>query len=195
MICTRELKKTKTTFVGQDDKRAGYLAASHLLDYDIGNIAYVGGYKNTATHKDRLRGIREALREKNLSLPRSMVVPGRPVSEAGKNITKKLLAKNKNVEAIIAYNDIVAVGAYIAIQAAGRKVGKDISVIGFDNVPISQALMPQLTTIALYPRKIGKTCTDKIIAMLDKPETKLVRHLIEPKLLVRGSVAQKKPWQ
>lgn len=193
VLCVRDIKDAEASFVGQDDVLAGQIAANHLIENDLRHIAYVGGLSNTKTHRDRLKGIRRAFKKLGMSLPREMVLPGKPDSASGEAITAELLGQHRLCEAIIAFNDYVAIGAYSAIQASGRKVGQDISVVGFDNIPIGSALMPPLTTVELHPRTIGKKSAEALISSLSpEPDLRPSRLLIEPRLIVRKSTARKR---
>ena len=111
-------------------------------------------------------------------------------SQEGYVMTQKLLALKDRPTAIFAYNDRMAFGAYEAIQENRLEIGKDISVIGFDNQPdIANALRPGLTTIQLPHYEMGKVATDLLINELKNSESDEPKeHQIDCPLVIRDSV-------
>lgn len=190
VTCVRDIKDDRSSFFGQDDVKAGELVARHLADKGIRRIAYVGGYADTHIRRDRLKGVRRELRRRGLKLPGKMEFPCRPDLEWGELTAAGVIDTHRDIEAVIAHNDNVAVGVYRAVQSAGRRVGRDYSVVGFDNVPVTSALMPPLTTVELNPRTIGRRSVEALIGMLENPGSGPVRELTEPVLVERGSVVR-----
>lgn len=189
VICVRDINDPSADFVGADDETAGYLAARHLIDTGIVEFGFVGGHEGSKTWAGRLQGIRRALGEVGKSIAAEHIIPTSPTNEGGETATKRLLETNPNCCAAICFNDYVAFGAYAALHLAGRLVGVNYSIVGFDNLPQSSSLLPALTTVDLFPRKIGRhaaaTLLEKVRGVGGEPR----RYLVEPRLVARHSVA------
>ena len=104
----------------------------------------------------------------------------------------ELLESDQPPTAIVGLNDDTANGAYLAAYAKGLRVGVDLSVVGFDNIPQAASLVPGMTTVELFPRRLGKECATMLAGLLDQPETKLTPLHVAPVLIERGSVGPAK---
>jgi len=97
------------------------------------------------------------------------------------------LPGERRPDAVAAFNDAMAVGAMQAIQEAGLRVGADLAVTGFDDLPMTRFLSPPLTTVRLPVAEIGAQVITLLIAILKDKVTDLQHVLIEPELVVRQS--------
>jgi DNA-binding LacI/PurR family transcriptional regulator len=103
----------------------------------------------------------------------------------------KLLQSGQQVEAVFAFNDMMAIGAYKAAQERGLEIGKDISIIGYDNLELSKYITPTLTTVNQPSYELGLKAAGLLIDHLEnKSELPKVIEM-EPTLIVRQSVADK----
>lgn len=141
-------------------------------------------------YRDRLSGWRDAHIENNINYNDSFIVQPKSNEEnAGYIEAKKLLKKNKKIDAIFCASDEIAMGSYQAIKEAGLKIPNDISVIGFDNSRISELVKPKLTTVQLPYSEM----TQKAIKHIIDPQ-KFNDHfniLVESPLIKRESVKTK----
>lgn len=190
VVCVRDIGDPDGGFLGADDTRAGRMAVRHMLENGHRNLAFVGGYAHTETWRRRLAGIHSDIDAFGAGNVVIREFPGRPAIEFGHQATNRLLREKSGLTGLVCFNDAVAVGSYQAALSAGVKIGADISVIGFDNIPLAGALLPGLTTIDLFPRSLGRICADLIIdrSSAEKP-SKPTTRLISPVLVERGSVA------
>jgi len=188
VVCVRDLGDDGADFVGVDDHYAGFLAAQYLIDCGIDCFGFIGGYDNTKIWRDRMDGINAALAVAATPLDRGLVKPCSPTREHGATAMGELLQDRPDCRAAICFNDYVAQGAYTAVHLAGKVIGMDYSLVGFDNLPLSSSLMPSLTTVDTYPREIGRLSALALLEALrlDKPNPR--RHLVEPCLVIRNSV-------
>lgn len=189
LTCVRDVEDPMRDFVGTDDIRAGNLAAEHLLARGHREIAFVGGAPELSPWRGRLSGIREALVKQGLSMRETLVRTGPPTRQFGETVGIELLRNNPEVTAIIAYNDLVAGGVFVAARQLGRTIGSDISVMGFGNVPESVNLAPPLSTVEGYPRAIGRRAAQLLLAAMEHETAECQRVLLTPKLIERDSVA------
>jgi DNA-binding LacI/PurR family transcriptional regulator len=102
---------------------------------------------------------------------------------------QELLALEDRPTCVFTPDDFSAVGAYHAVQEAGLRVPEDISIVGYDGIPVSQALYPKLTTLMQDTKQIGRKAAEELIALIETPKTTLIeKYLIMGKLLEGGSV-------
>ena len=195
VVCVREIGGA-ASYVGLDERKAGEIAAGHLVDTGNPGFAFVGGFTDTSTYVSRLEGVRKAAKRGGVPLDDGMVSPCAPTAAAAEYTVARLLERHPGCDAILAYNDQVAIGAYAALQAAGRRIGEDFSVVGMDNVGICSALMPPLTTVDMHASEIGRRTSKELLASLDqgldtaagrpaRPEVSVRPELVERRSVVR----------
>ncbi|MBN9552665.1 MAG: LacI family DNA-binding transcriptional regulator [Alphaproteobacteria bacterium] len=189
VIAVRDVEDLQADYVGADDRRAGYLAASHLFEAGLERFAVVGGLDHTRTWQDRLDGIKAAVAERGAELDEALVFRCAPTRENGTEIVNRIIRDFPECHAAICFNDYIALGAYAALHGSGRRVGEDFSIIGIDNVPLGQSLLPPLTTVELYPRGIGGRAARLLLDRMQDGRGEPDHSLIEPRLVARQSVA------
>lgn len=174
---------------------AEYLGARKAIDFLVSKghkrIAHITDGNNDYASPQRLRAFLDVLNEKQIQIDEKLILktPGSDTHE-GYIATKKLLVLGNRPTAIFAYNDRMAFGAYEAIQEAGLEVGKDISVIGFDNQPyFAAALRPALTTVQLPHYEMGAWAAQRLLEQFKNSEpTDSIQNQIDCALIVRDSV-------
>lgn len=195
VLCVRDAGDLSADFIGFDNHQAGVIAAEHLISQGHSNIAFVGGTPVNENHKRRVEGVSDAMAKADLTLPRSHILTGSEIRRFGAEATAKLLSGDDEFSAIVCFNDHVALGAYEALHKAGRtigqpvgsKVGREIGVIGFDNLPDGASWSPPLTTVELYPRAIGARSAKALLGAIKDPGADAERVYLAPKLVVRQS--------
>ena len=172
-----------------DDFGGSVLLTRYLVSSGHKKIGVVAGKDKNLHTVERLKGYREALEELGGEYDDRLVLFGDWERESGKICAKKLL--KKGVDTIWCMNDLMAAGAYDAIIEAGLKVGKDISVFGFDNREISEYLYPKLSTCELPLEEIGNSCARLMIREIEdesfRNEPEMVIS-VPCKLVLRESV-------
>ena len=138
-----------------DNKQGGRDAAQHLLDLGHRDIAVISGPAQLLTVRHRLEGATDALADAGVPLPENAIVPGDFSREGGRLATLQLLEQAPKTTAIFALNDLMARGVLMALESLGRKVPEEISVIGFDDLPVAEDTSPRLSTIRLPLEEIG----------------------------------------
>ena len=167
-------------------KAVNYLFQNNLTKIPIilSSDTWMKGYK------DRLSGWRDAHTENNIDYKDSFIFqPKSNLENGGYLETKKLLKKNKKIDAIFCTSDEIAMGSYQAIKEVGLKIPKDISIIGFDNSRISELVKPKLTTVQLPYSEM----TQKAIKHIIDPQkfNDNFNILVESPLIKRESVKTK----
>jgi LacI family transcriptional regulator len=128
-------------------------AVDHLVQIGRKRIAFISGEANVLASQQRFEGYRQALRRHGLAFDDAWVSYGQFNAESGSRQVERLLRLDRVPDAIMAGNDLLALGAIRAIQAARLRVPEDIAVVGVDDIPLASLITPKLTTLRL-PRSL-----------------------------------------
>jgi LacI family transcriptional regulator len=175
------------------------LAVEHLYKLGHRRIAFIRGPKLLADSVQRWRGIREFAATSGLKIDPRLAVDlpnlADPMNgfEAGYKKTMELLETGHSFSAILAFDDVTALGAINALCAAGRRVPEQCSVIGFDDTTPAAVCTPSLTTVRQPMESLGTAAAQLILetsaAMSGKMEFVASHRLLAPELVVRQSTA------
>lgn len=168
-----------------DNYLGGRLAAEHLLELGHTRAAVIAGLAHASTGIDRPAGFVDRYREAGIEVPESHVVYSGLDSTGGHVAAERLLQMQPRPTAFFAVNDFAAVGAAGAIRDHGLKVGRDIALIGFNNMPITQELEVPLTSIDSSPHEMGRLALGVLVKRLAGEEGAHARTV--PRLVVRAS--------
>ncbi len=147
-----------------DNLRGGFLAGKHLIDLGHTAIAHLTGPRTHGNFNDRTKGLLEAVRCAKRKIPAPIVMHGYQGEQGGYELTQRLLADRRGVTAIFAGNDAMALGAIRAIAEAGLRIPDDISLVGFDDVPVAAIVHPALTTIRVPKYEMGRAAVEILLA-------------------------------
>jgi LacI family transcriptional regulator len=175
-----------------DDRGGVQLAVEHLVELGHRRIAHVGAPQTHSTGRIRLAGFRAGMRRAGLQFPPGHVQFGRAITiEEGARVGAALLAEHPEVTAIVAGNDLMALGCYDALRAAGLRCPEDVSVIGFNDMAFADRFDPPLTTIHFDHYEMGAAAVDVLMRRLRSadPVPAAVRLELETRLVVRASTA------
>jgi DNA-binding LacI/PurR family transcriptional regulator len=178
-------------FVGSDNRRAARIGANHVLDQGHRKVAVVSGPKALWTAEQRLAGYREALVAHGVNPDQVPVVAGDYREESGRAAAAKLLGvpESDRPTAILAANDLMAVGVLQYCLTNGIGVPEQVSIIGFDDIPISSLVSPGLTTMRQPAHEMGRTAAEILLSYLAGEEPVRSSVTLEATLVVRGTVA------
>ena len=144
-----DLSFANLSSVTSDDTLAASMAIEGLLELGHRDVAVIGGHRDySETVRLRHRGCQQAFREQNIPFEERQYETARFTFEGGYRAAKVLLERNPKITALFAMSDVMALGAIRALADAGKRVPEDISVIGFDGLPIGEYTLPRLSTIA-----------------------------------------------
>lgn len=177
--------------VDLDQIQAAQQATQHLFTCGWRRIATISGPQNQIAGQDRLKGYRLALAACGLTFDPTLVVNG-DFTEAGGYAAMRSLLPSRP-EAVFAANDMLAAGAYRALQEAGLKIPEEIAIVGFDDLPIASQLAPPLTTIRQPIHRLGQLAVERLIEILREPETPARQTILPPELLIRASCGNTLP--
>jgi LacI family transcriptional regulator len=173
-----------------NDSRGGARAARHLAELGHHRIAFISGPDTFRSSHERGRGFAEGLAEHGVTLDPAYIRRAAYTYESGVEAATELLALPQRPTAIFAGNDEMAIGVMKAARDAGLRVPEDLSIVGFDDLPMASRVWPNLTTVRLPIRDMGRMAAEKLTARsrgLD-PAT-LIQPEVDPSLVVRDSTA------
>ena len=173
-----------------DNQQGAYLATRHLLARGHREIAFIcSNLTQVADGHERLAGYQRALQDFDLSFDEQLVASAFPNEDGGNEAMSHLLGLNHSFTAVLAYNDVMAAGAIGLLLDSGFEVPHHMSVVGFDDVVITQYLRPRLTTVHYPIAEMGRTAARLALQILDhQPTLKPEALYFTPRLVVRNSV-------
>jgi DNA-binding LacI/PurR family transcriptional regulator len=153
--------------IGSDNTQGGYDVTRHLLAQGRRHLAFLG---HATTHYpeffDRFRGYERALMESQLPTSSSLQVDAITTEEAGFQAAKELLSRGVQFDAIVAASDLIAIGALRALQESGLEVPRQVSVVGFDDIPAASLANPPLTTVMQDTRRAGELLVETLLRQI-----------------------------
>lgn len=148
-----------------DNITAAHTAVSYLINRGHTRIGLIAGQRGPG--QLRTLGYRQALAEHKLPLEENLICSGDFAEEGGYHGMQKLLELSPRPQAIFAVNDLMAMGALIAIREAGLSVPDDVAVMGFDDIPTAKLVNPPLTTITQFQEQLGRRAAEMLLERLD----------------------------
>lgn len=175
-----------------DYELGGYLATRHLLDLGHDRIGCITGPTQFSSSTERLDGYRQALHEAGRSVDPTLIVPGDFRIRGGEAAMLALLKLDHPPSAVFAFNDLMAIGAMQGARIHGLQVPAEMSIVGFDDIPLAEALYPTLTTIAQPISEIARVVMMILLGQVQGgagvPAPKAFnRVVLKPSLVVRAS--------
>jgi LacI family transcriptional regulator len=190
VIVDEDVPGVKAGRVFCENERGGYLATKHLLDHGHRRIGFIGGPDTLLSTRERYAGFCAALNEAGLRVPKPWVRFGAYANEFGREVAEQFLSCQEPPTAIFASSDYTALGVLSAVDAMGKNVPEDLSLIGFDDMPMSEFLHPPLSTIRQPMREMGIESTKLLLQKIsgEEVDSPLIRLKVE--LIERKSVAK-----
>ncbi|MEG1991126.1 MAG: LacI family DNA-binding transcriptional regulator [Christensenella sp.] len=158
-------------------------AVKYLCNNGCKKIAYIKGLDEYDATAERFSGYALGLKECGLSLDNLLVESAEFTMEGGRNATRLLWEKKP--DAIITATDMLALGALDFMEAEGVRVPQDVSIIGFDNIPLCIWSRPRLSTISQNQEKVGETAVQQLLARLSEPQKEAVELILNGELILR----------
>jgi DNA-binding LacI/PurR family transcriptional regulator len=182
-LVNRTSSDTRVASVSPDNERAGFMLAQHLLNQGYREIGFLG-YTPSSSNATRLEGVRRCLASAGLA-PRVFEADA-PTAAAGERACSSILFGPERPQALICYNDLIALGFLKEARSLGVALPEGIAVCGFDNISHGEYAWPALTTIDIQSERLGELAMLRVLDTLaGKPPEAPV--LLEPRLIVRES--------
>lgn len=173
-----------------DDALGMRLVVDHMVAQGHERIAYVGGPPTLSTGHMRNEGFEEAMRAANRRIEPELIVHADAFrEESGRDAAHALMAKALPFTALIAANDLLALGCLDALEEAGLDCPRDVSVTGFNDMPFLERAVPALTTVRIAHYHMGTQAAELILALARDEDIPIQRILLEPELVTRTSTA------
>lgn len=173
--------------VDEDSEYGMRLIVDHLVKLGYRRIAFIAAPEELMFTHYRNKGFFDGLDEHQLTIEDELIVTGDLTQRGGYAQAKKLLAVEPRPEAIVASNDLMALGAISAAQESGLTVGEDIAITGFDDTPLAEHTHPSLTTVHQPVYKIGGMVTDMLIHRIQGEPLENKQVILKPSLVIRQS--------
>ena len=183
------------TNVVLDHALAAELTLNHLYALGHRNIAFMRGQTFSSDSDERWKGLVAVAKRLGIEIkPELVVTLDRDMSspELGYPVVQQLLGTRLPFTALVAFNDISAIGSIRALQDFRLSVPGDVSVIGFDDINIAKFTLPSLTTINQPLAEIGRTATQCLLNRLHETATSRDEITVEPTLVIRESTGPAK---
>ena len=179
-------------YVDVDNTGGARAGVAHLLERGRRRIATVTGPLDMMAGQDRLEGYRSALTDAGLGVEESLVEAGDFSEASGQRAMRALLAREPDLDAVFAANDLMAVGAMRALREAGRRVPDDVAVVGFDDSPLSRVTDPPLSTVRQPTDEMGRRMAELLLRLIATDDDgagggEQLRPVLPTELVVRSS--------
>jgi LacI family transcriptional regulator len=175
------------SFVDEDGYYGMQLVAEHISSLKHEVIGCITPHPDLAFTEKRLAGLRDGLKKFNISLDPSYIKQGDLTQKSGFELGSALLDLPVKPTAVVACNDLMAFGVMSAVQERGLVVGEDVSVTGFDDIPMSEFVHPPLTTVHQPVYEIGRRVCEMLVGMIRDEARERQQVLLKPNLVVRQS--------
>ncbi|MFI5889895.1 LacI family DNA-binding transcriptional regulator [Actinoplanes sp. NPDC051513] len=191
VLVNRRVDGLELPSVSADDDAGIALAVAHLVELGHTRIAHLSGPQQTSTGLNRARAFRHAMIDNGLADDPALTVECGYWSETeGAQALRSLLDSGAEFTAIVAGNDLIALGCYDVFAERGISCPEQISVVGFNEMPFLDKLRPPLTTVAIPHYEIGGEAARLLLDTIEEPDRHPRSVLMNPSLVIRASTAR-----
>jgi len=192
VLVNRRVDSDALPAVTGDDHEGIRLAVEHLVRLGHRRIAHVAGSQSLYTGWSRHQGFLDAMRSEGLEADPDLIVysQGFTVREGGR-CCGELLERGREFTAVVAGNDLLALGCYDALEQRGLRCPEDVSVVGYNDMPFVDRFRPPLTTVRVPHYELGATAAALMLEQLRGRDLPPRQLLLAPELVVRGSTASR----
>ena len=171
-----------------DDRDGAHLAVEHLVSLGHTRIAHLGAPQTISTGSERLKGFLEAMKTVGLEVDDDLVLLGEALRDyEGARLCRELLSAGTPFTAIVAANDLMALGCFDALNERGLSCPDDVSVVGFNDMPFAARFSPPLTTVRVPQYEMGVAAAELLLERIGDAGAPPKERLLAPSLVVRGS--------
>ena len=189
VVCLDRLPRDWTgDSVTTNNVAGAYSAASHLTGLGHRRIAAISGPLHLTNSQDRVKGFKRAMTKAGFTVPPEYLKETTFDRAGGYAQTKVLLSLRSRPTAILAFNDLIALGALLAIHEARLRCPEDISLIGYDGLDLTETTTPQISSVYQSPYQIGVEAVHLVLERLANKQGKPHRVVLKTELKIRDSV-------
>lgn len=197
VLVNRRLEGSGLRTVAVNDYLGARLAVNHLIGLGHSRIAHLGGPQDLSTGHERRRGFVDAMRAAGIEPDPSLMPAGSAFIESeGARLCAQVLDLASPPTAVVAGNDLMALGCYELFADRGVRCPERISVVGFNDMPFAEWFNPPMTTIRIPHYAVGSRAAELVLALLRggfSAGAGEAQILLEPELIVRGSTSGPDP--
>ena len=191
VLVNRRVARTDIPSVTSDDVSGVAVAMRHLADLGHRRIAHLAGPQDLSTGVARLRAFRQALEDHGLANEPALVATCAEWTQAaGAEAADRLFDSAAGFTAVLAGNDLLALGCYDALARRGLRCPEDVSVVGFNDIPFIDRFSPPMTSVRIPHYEIGAEAARLLLEELREPGRHPRSIVLPPKLCVRGSTTR-----
>jgi len=190
VLVNRRIDHLQTATVLVDDAKGATDAVRYLLQLGHRHIGLLAGPPASHSGRARLKGYRQAMRAAVDEVPQHWQKHCAPQVEGGRNAALELLRRAPELTALLAYNDLVAVGAMRACIEMGRHLPQDCAIVGCDDVPLAALVSPALTTVHIPTYNLGQRSMELLSGMMSDEADEPRPIIVSPHLVIRDSSGQ-----
>jgi len=178
-----------------DHNLAAHVALDHLQKLGHSEIAMIKGQDFSSDTEIRWRALHRVAKQLGIAIRDQLTIQldgDSPSPEIGYRVTRKLLARGESFTALVAFNDISAIGAIQALRESGKRVPEDVSVVGFDDIQSASYQNPGLTTVRQPLRQMGVVAAETLLERISNPGKNSIATevVLKPEFVVRGTTAR-----
>ena len=190
VLVTRGTDRAVLPLVTSDDASGIDAAITHLVERGHCRLAYLAGPPELSTTVARREAFTASVARHGLD-PAGVTVCSCAAYTVGAAapVARELLAMHPSVTAIVAGNDMIAIGCLVALEGAGLSCPADVSIVGFNDMPLVDRLTPALTTVAIPQHEIGAAAASLLVEVIDGRSHDAAPLLLPTRLVVRGSTS------
>jgi LacI family transcriptional regulator len=188
VIVNRAVPGLADRCISLDNRRGGYHATKLLLQHGHHEIAYISGPLQWHDAAERLAGHKRALAEAGLDLDAQLLYEGDFLESGGAAGLAQLLERRVPFSALACANDEMAVGAMAVARTRGLNIPADLSIVGFDNAPISRYVHPKLATVDYPIAEMSRMAATWVLRNVYGDDGAGLQHMFEPAVIERESV-------
>ena len=166
-VVSEELSFPNLSMVGVDDRAAAYQAVTHLIAQGHRRICVIGGPPSSHPSKMRRLGAQQAMEDNGIVFDPQLYGLSSYNFESAYNTMNSLLARRARFTALFAMSDVIAIGAIRALASAGYRVPEEVSVIGFDGIPMSRYCVPALASMVQPTGELALRCVELLIHQIE----------------------------
>ena len=191
VLVNRSEQVARLSAVVSDDAAGMRLAVDHLVELGHRRIAHIAGPLEHSTGFLRKAGFMQALAAHGIDAASAPIeVAGTYTREHGRAAAERLLQRHREVTAVVAANDLLALGVYDALRELGRECPKDVSVVGHNDMPLVDLVQPALTTVRISHFEMGRQAADLLEQAIQDTAGAIRNVVLQPVLVARNSTAR-----
>ncbi|MEE4165102.1 MAG: LacI family DNA-binding transcriptional regulator [Desulfocapsaceae bacterium] len=187
VLIARNIEGVKLDFVGNDGVLAIHMATTHLINLGHKKIAMVGGNQHTSVSRNRRAGFAKAMEENGLPVSNSVYYDCSISPQGGEEAITAILSLKSPPTALVCFSDLIALGVLSGLHRRDLTPGKDMAVVGCDDIEEADRGYTQLTTVRIRKGEIGRKAAELLIRRINNPRAPVKHMHLKSELIIRES--------